>query len=211
MFAERVRVLTGVALLLLATGAGLVAEDPTSQPAPPKAEAAAPSSSEAEQTPPVTPTDESTAPLPEVRTPVQVSAEDVLREFQRDRPKAQPLLPKAPGEETVAREPQGKGAGHGSRLRLPDGYFLVDRAGRLVQADTWWVFTFVGDNNPDTNPDPPMRLLPNQMLERMIRESQGTMQSVEFIVSGEVTDFMGDNYLLLRKLMRKRDLGNLSK
>ncbi|MEZ6085567.1 MAG: hypothetical protein R3E58_16870 [Phycisphaerae bacterium] len=44
----------------------------------------------------------------------------------------------------------------------------------------------------------------------MIRESKGSTSSVEFIVSGEVTDFMGENHLLLRKLLRKRSVGNLS-
>jgi hypothetical protein len=98
-----------------------------------------------------------------------------------------------------------------SRPRLPDGYILADRTGRLVRQDEWWVFSFVGDNNPTESPDPPMRLLPNQMLERAVRETEGAGQRVEFIVSGEVTDFMGENYLLLRKLLRKRELGNLSK
>ena len=76
--------------------------------------------------------------------------------------------------------------------------------------DTLGIMFDFGDNNPNEHPDPPMRLLPNQMLERMVRESQGATITVEFIVSGEVTDFMGRNYLMLRKLLRRRNLGNLS-
>ena len=145
---------------------------------------------------------------PEGSTPRQPSVEDVLEEFEKQRPKAEPLMPREADEEVVA--PAGGGAGGGTPLRLPDGYFLVDRTGRLVRDGDWWVISFVSDNHPDKAPDPPMKLLPNQMLERMVRESQDGTQTVHFIVSGEVTDFMGENYLLLRKLMRRRDMGNLS-
>jgi hypothetical protein len=156
-----------------------------------------------------TPAEPQEAAPEEVRTPPQVSVDDVLREFQQDRPRAEPLLPAS--DLDAAYDKPGTGERDGSVLRLPDGYFLVDRTGRLAQEGEWWVFKFVSDNNPASAPNPPMRLLPNQMLERMIRESQGAGRGVEFIISGEVTDFMGENYVLLRKLMRKRDLGNLSK
>ena len=211
MFTRGFRVLAGAGaaiLILSAAAAAQEAEVPESQPAPAVATVEASPPPDAEQSP----REEEEEPLPsEVRTPAQVSAEDVLREFQRDRPKAQPLLPKAQEDETIGRRPVDRAGQRSTRLRMPDGYFLVDRTGRLTQVDTWWVFNFVGDNNPDESPDPPIRLLPNQMLERMIRESQGASRSVDFIISGEVTDFMGANYLLLRKLMRKRDQGNLSK
>ncbi|GJM26878.1 MAG: hypothetical protein DHS20C16_32930 [Phycisphaerae bacterium] len=140
----------------------------------------------------------------------KVSADDVLKQFERDRPKARPLLPGSrPGTEVV-RDTIGDDDPRRTPARLPEGYFLVDRAGRLTREGPWFVFNFTGDNNPAATPDPPMRLLPNRMLERMIRESKGSTTSVEFIVSGEVTDFMGENHLLLRKLLRKRSVGNLS-
>ena len=140
----------------------------------------------------------------------KVSADDVLKQFERDRPKARPLLPGSrPGTEVV-RDSIGDDDPLRTPARLPEGYFLVDRAGRLTREGPWFVFNFMGDNNPASTPDPPMRLLPNRMLERMIRESKGSTSSVEFIVSGEVTDFMGENHLLLRKLLRKRGVGNLS-
>jgi hypothetical protein len=86
---------------------------------------------------------------------------------------------------------------------------LTDRTGRLGQQGNWWIFIFEADN--DSYPEPPMKLLPNQTLERMVRESRGGLDPVVFIVSGEVTDFKSENYLLPRKVLRKRDLGNLSK
>lgn len=141
--------------------------------------------------------------------PTEPTAEDILREFQKERPRAVPLLPTPPKDETIVRTPSPDD-GDMPAVRMPDGYFLIDRVGRLTQIGDWWMITFISDNNPLESPDPPMRLLPNRMLERMVRESQGASRSVEFIVSGEVTEFMGENYLLLRKLMRRRDLGNLT-
>lgn len=145
-----------------------------------------------------------------VEPQTEVSADEVLREFQLNRPAAEPLRPQAPGTSLEPRTPSEESQGAAGLRRMPDGSMLVDRSGRLVREGMWWTITFVGDNNPNETPDPPMKLLPNQMLERAVRETQEGTRSVEFIVSGEVTDFMGENFLLLRKLMRKREMGNLS-
>ena len=170
--------------------------------------------------PPATTATTSTMPKPtasedETQTSAPISAEDILKEFERERPVAEPVLPRPRPGETVVREssPQGESDIElpESRARFPDGYILADRAGRLVREGEWWVITFVSDNHPNSRPEPPMKILPNRMLERMVRESEAATRSVEFIVSGEVTDFLGENYLLLRKLMRKRDMGNLSR
>lgn len=147
---------------------------------------------------------------PDMQSAPKVSADDVLKQFERDRPKARPLLPGSRPGTDVVRDTIVDDDPRRTPARLPEGYFLVDRAGRVTKEGPWFVFNFTGDNNPGATPDPPMRLLPNRMLERMIRESKGSTSSVEFIVSGEVTDFMGENHLLLRKLLRKRSVGNLS-
>ncbi len=147
-----------------------------------------------------------------VQTPRNVPVEDILKEFEKERPKARPVLPSQTGDESTGElVTKTDDVRSHSQLRLPDGYFLVDRTGRLRKEGDWWVFVFVSDNNPDQSPDPPMKLLPNRMLERMVRETQNGTVDADFIVSGEVTDFLGENYLLLRKLMRKRNQGNLSK
>ena len=208
----------GLALALLAAVAW--AQDtqkaqPGPAEAPPAADAAATTrpASPAPETPPRPSPEQPPAPAAPAkddgRTPPQVSAEDVLREFQKDRPKAQPLLPKA--AEGAPAAPEGGAAAGGVRPRWPDGYMLVDRTGRLTREGPWWLISFVADNNPDNAPEPPLRVLPNQMLERMVRESEEGTKSVDFVVSGEVTYFMGENYLLVRKLLRWRDMGNLSK
>lgn len=136
--------------------------------------------------------------------PSGVRAEDVLREFQLERPKPVPVLPGKSDEQDVS------SADSSTVLTVPDGYFIVDRSVRLVREGDWWVIHFVADNNPESSPQMPMKLLPNRMLERMIHQSQVVSQ-YEYIVSGEVTRYMDENYLLLRKLMRRRDMGNLAR
>lgn len=143
------------------------------------------------------------------RTPRQPSADEIIREFQRQRPTAVPILPSGDEDEINVRSAPGAAPGAKTRPRLPDGYMLLDRTGRIAQEGHWWAFIFESDS--DTHPEPPMKLLPNQTLERMVRESRGGLDPVVFIVSGEVTDFRGDNYLLPRKVLRKRELGNLKK
>jgi hypothetical protein len=141
-----------------------------------------------------------------VRTPAKVSAEEVLKAFQKERPTQVPITPSGGPEELA---PLEGAAPAGAGRRLPDGFFLVDRVGRAVKEGGWYVFVFEGYN--ESHPEPPMRLLPNQLLERMVTESGGATNSTVFIVSGEVTEFQNENYLLLRKLLRRRSLGNLEK
>jgi len=174
---------------------------------PPGGDSAKPAASSPDEKPaPTTQSGAAPASTEEPRTPKQPSAEDIIREFQRQRPTAVPVLPTGPEDEESVRLEGSDESATGGRPRLPDGYMLFDRLGRISQEGTWWVFVFESDQ--DTFPEPPMKLLPNQTLERMVRESRGGIDPVVFIVTGEVTDFRGENYLLPRKVLRKRDLGN---
>ncbi len=90
---------------------------------------------------------------------------------------------------------------------LPDGYRLVDRTGRLAREGDYWVFSF--ENRSRGDAEMPIRLLPNRLLEDMEVVSEGGMQEVVFVVSGEVTEYHGVNYLLVQKLLTRPNLGNL--
>ncbi len=198
--------------LLLGTAWAVVSASARAQEAPPEEKPQEPPPAETEQQEPPQTDDSKDQPPTEgaddasVRTPAKVSAEDVLKAFQKDRPTRVPIAPSARSDEP----PLGVGPpGTGTSRRLPDGFFLVDRVGRVVKAEDWYVFTF--ESYSESHPEPPMKLLPNQLLERMVLESESATDSTTFIVSGEVTEFMGENYLLLRKLLRRRSLGNLEK
>lgn len=170
---------------------------PTPEPeSDPDADSEAPPPAESEQ-PQTKPADQPPGP------PTQ---EEVLRAFEQDRPKNAPLSPvdvsvATPGgkEDPAAKRP---------RARYPDGYMLTDRAGRITRDGQWYVFSF--ESTSTAFEEPPVKLLPNLMLERAAFEIQGSPNLV-FVVSGEITDFNGENYMLMRKLMRRKDLGNIRK
>lgn len=90
---------------------------------------------------------------------------------------------------------------------FPDGYRLVDRPGRLTREGDYYTFAF--ESRGQGAPELPIRLLPNRLLEDMEVASAGGSKPVVFIVSGELTEYHGANYLLVQKLLTKPNLGNL--
>ncbi|MGQ9651265.1 MAG: hypothetical protein ACUVXJ_14240 [Phycisphaerae bacterium] len=89
----------------------------------------------------------------------------------------------------------------------PERAMLVDRVGRVVPGDQWWTLVF--ENRGRQAADQPIRLLPSRLLESAISLSRGGTQTPVFIVSGEVTTYESRNYLLLRKLLVRRQAGNI--
>ena len=199
--------LVGVALgvVCLAIGAPLAEPPPPEDEAsPPPTESPPGGDEEAAQAQPQEAEPEA------VRIPRQPRPEDIIREFQKQRPQLVPVLPTGPEDETVRRSlPDETAAASRRPARLPDGAMLADRAGRIIREGQWWVFVFESDSS--SYPEPPMKLLPNKALERMVRESRGGLDPVVFVITAEVTDFRAENYLLPRKVLRKRNLGNLKK
>ena len=93
------------------------------------------------------------------------------------------------------------------KIALPEGAMVVDRVGRVIPGEPWWSLVF---EDQGTHPkDKPMPLLPNQLLETAIALTSGGTEGVVLVVSGEATLHNEDNYLLLRKVLIRRDLGNI--
>lgn len=136
--------------------------------------------------------------------PTDASAEDVLAKLQTQQPD-QAAMPRPSGESpAVSRRAPADG-----RALLLDGSPVVNRPGRLVREGSWWTLAFES-NRPDAA-EPQIRLLPNQVLEHMVRTSQRGSIGLVFIVSGEATLHDGENYLMTRSVTRRLDLGNLRK
>lgn len=130
--------------------------------------------------------------------------EDVLAALQRQAPAetAMPVLA-APTDESSARSasiPLGV---------MPDGAILVHRPGRMIRQGDWWSFSFESDR-PE-HPEPPMKLLPCRNVELMLRASERGNVGLVFLVSGEVTFFAGENYLLPKLAMRRIGSNNTRK
>ena len=90
-----------------------------------------------------------------------------------------------------------------------DGHTIVDRVGRLafdVDEDRW-LFSFEADS--ESLAEPPVTLLPCQLLEKMEKETQRSGRLIKFRISGEITKYQGQNYMLLRKVLLVYDRGNL--
>lgn len=145
---------------------------------------------------------DNSAPSPP-RVPPDATAEDVLAAMQALQPK-EAILPLG----TAASDEKGRSQSSGySGSFMSDGLPLMNRVGRLVRQGSWW--TLVSDSDRPEEPEPPLRLLPNQRVELMVRESP--RDGAVFLVSGEVTSFEGENYLLARVAIRRVDTGNLRK
>ena len=91
--------------------------------------------------------------------------------------------------------------------RLLGDASLVARPGRIVREGDWWTFVFESDH-PD-HAELPIRILPNMNLDLMIEAAEFEQAGLVYIVSGDVTAFGSENFLLPRIAMRRVDTGNL--
>jgi len=98
--------------------------------------------------------------------------------------------------------------GAGKPLAGGRGAMVVDRLVRVISEEVppWWQARFEADN---TLREPPMRLLPCGFLTRarQMRARRGLGPDPVLRVSGLVTRYKGQRYLLLRKALLERRLG----
>ena len=149
--------------------------------------------------------EEFSTPAPPVEAPDgKLSAEDVRARLQ-DSSSTQTII-------TPLGAPRGHDANPDTLARaallIPGGTPLMSRPGRLVRSGDWLTFYFESDH-PD-NPQPAMKMLPSQTLSLMMEAAPAHTPGLVFLVSGEVTEYRGENYLLARAAMRRIDSGNLS-
>ncbi len=85
-------------------------------------------------------------------------------------------------------------------------HLVVDRLVTLQRArqGRWLKVSFTGDN---TLREPPLRLLPCKLLHRAEELAGEPHRTVKLRVSGRVTRYKGRRYLLLRKVIRVREMG----
>ena len=150
---------------------------------------------------------------PELEPPREPSPEEILKELSRQGDAApRPVIPPSRPGQTVRKTvdpsalPPNTIAPPTPKL-FPDGYRIVDRPGRLTREGDYYTFTF--ESRGQGTPELPIRLLPNRLLEDMEIVSEGGTKSVVFLISGELTEYHGVNYLLIQKLLTRPNLGNL--
>jgi len=77
---------------------------------------------------------------------------------------------------------------------------IVDRLVRVLPDSTgaWWEVRFEADNSLG---EPPLRVLPGRFLQ-VAQKLGGKLR-----ITGEMTHYKGQSYILLRKVLRERQLG----
>ncbi len=142
----------------------------------------------------------------------QPTAVEIMQELMKKRQSRPPIPPTRPERKVIdpLRTPTsrpGPGPKQEGYPLKPDGSMLVDRVGRLIQRPKGWFLVFESEGK--VLREPPMQILPNRDLQTMEEYSANGTRPVKFRVSGEVTEYRGSNYLLVRKVLVVHGLGNL--
>lgn len=146
------------------------------------------------------------------------TAEEIVKQLMESRP-LRPVMapnPSPPAGTQASPEvtPGDAAAGAGgleeafkNQTRWREDTLLSDRLARIVPGDPGYMLAFEdAGRHPQ---DRPIRVLPNRLLETALALTGAGTRSVVLVVSGEVTAYRGTNYLLLRKVLVRRDYGNL--
>lgn len=128
-------------------------------------------------------------------------AEDVLNVLKNETSETDPM-------DTRTRLAAPEAASAVRPLR-PDGANVINRPARVARRGSLYQLVFESDH-PD-NPEPPLTMLPNQHMLRMVNATNTKNLGVVFIVSGEITQFQGENFILVRAATRRLDSGNFRK
>lgn len=133
------------------------------------------------------------------------TAEEVVQQLMQSAPRAV-RMPERRADVTVS-VPTGPDGRADDGPRWPEETMLIDQVGRVLPADSGYQFVFEDRGSAATSR--PIRVLPSRLLESALAASGAGTRGVVFIVTGEITVYQGNNYLLLRKVLQRRDLGNL--
>ncbi|MEX2673679.1 MAG: hypothetical protein WD294_16385 [Phycisphaeraceae bacterium] len=150
----------------------------------------------------------------------QPSADDVLQDLLRRRSE-NPLIepsrerdPSANGEgeskSSAARALAGVAPGASEASLRREGQFVITRRGRMVRVPgdvSGWAFVFDADGSGMQ--DPPMYLMPCQLLEDMEEIVTQHGDSVVFVLSGQIYLYRGANYMMPTLMKLAPDRGNI--
>ena len=146
----------------------------------------------------------SSMPATAASGPGEVDPEEIIRRLAGQRPGKSLGVRRMPDSQPVA--PSVAPVSTQPAVASARGTMLVDRVMQISpdEKSGWWAGHFLGDN---TLREPPVRLLPCSLLEDAENQVAASPRHLQFRVSGEMTEYKGRRYLLLRKLVPERDLG----
>jgi hypothetical protein len=115
--------------------------------------------------------------------------------------------PKAAVSTAATDEPQKTD----QQQKWKDGQSIIDRIGRLVPDSQEHRFMFAFESGGATVAEAPLILQPCSLLGEMEKITQSATVPVKFRVSGCISSFQGNSYLLLRKVLKVSTSDNLGK
>jgi ABC-type cobalt transport system substrate-binding protein len=138
-------------------------------------------------------------------SPSDKSQEQVLQELLKD-PTPKPVTQPIQGSDEVtipsvqSVDPKAK-----APLIIREGDWVINRLGRFHrQPKGSPLFVYEADGSALS--EPPLILLPSRKLELMEQLAK-QKPDAKFVIIGEITVYHGKGYLLLRKVMLHRDMG----
>lgn len=141
------------------------------------------------------------------------TADELIHQLMRDKPTRTLILPPEVQSAATATapstsQPAGAKVNMAERTHWPDETMLSDYQARLVPGEAGvWMLAF---EDPGKKPTlRPIRILPSKLLETALSLTTGGTKATVLVVSGEVTAHRGTNYILLRKVLVRRSMGNL--
>jgi len=99
----------------------------------------------------------------------------------------------------------------GKQVRRKDGQIIKNRLGRLILNVMEQRFMFVFESDADTLAEPPVYIHPNAYLEDMENKLRNSARSIQFRVSGVISNYQGKSFILLRKELVVPPRSNLGK
>lgn len=92
-------------------------------------------------------------------------------------------------------------------LLKPEGNYVIGRMARLGKVhDGFRELIFNADGQALR--DPPMRILPNQLLSSMEDQTRGSSDPMAFRISGYITQYKDRNYILIDKAVPEARVGD---
>ena len=152
--------------------------------------------------------DQADGEVDEASAPPLASSDEVMDQLWEDRP-GQPILPPTSEAYTDREQPDSQAPQRDTRVFHPGmGSLVVDRLVAIlpVGVGNWTEAVFEADN---TGNEPPIRLLPCHMLPALPDGDDGDAmaESIQrYVISGEILEYRGRRYLLLRKCLPLRDM-----
>ncbi len=120
----------------------------------------------------------------------------VESELEQNRPQAAPIAPSSPAPGPLASDPLDRFRADDRELLWPEDFLLAGRRGQIRSNGQWWEFVFAPTS--EGGADKPVRILPNSKLRQMVAYARAANQAAEFGITGLVTEYRGENYVLAK-------------